>query len=217
MWRPFQIAWAAVCCPGGQTRGDAERHAILRYITNQALVAQLDRAPDFESGGRGFESLRARHYHRFWGRAMQEAEAMQGSKSVKHALRSGIGASVRRVEDRRFLTGQGRFVDDIAPPNMAFAYVVRSRHAHARIVSIDATAARTRRACWRCSQARMSSGRKSAACHARVFQACPRARITIVRCGRCWRRTSCATLAMALRWSLPKRCIKPRTPANCSR
>ena len=73
---------------------------------------------------------------------MPEAEATQGSKSVKHALRSGIGASVRRVEDRRFLTGQGRFVDDIAPPNMVFAYVVRSRHAHAKILSIDATAAR---------------------------------------------------------------------------
>ena len=29
--------------------------------TTHALVAQLDRAPDFESGGRGFESLRARH------------------------------------------------------------------------------------------------------------------------------------------------------------
>ena len=51
----------------------------------------------------------------------------------------GIGMPVRRVEDRRFLTGRGRFVDDIAPPNMAFAYVVRSPHAHARIVSVDKT------------------------------------------------------------------------------
>ncbi len=51
----------------------------------------------------------------------------------------GIGMPVRRVEDRRFLTGRGRFVDDIAPPNIAFAYVVRSPHAHARIVSVDKT------------------------------------------------------------------------------
>ena len=64
-------------------------------------------------------------------------------ESVKRAASSGIGAPVRRVEDRRFLTGQGRFVDDITAPNMAFAYVVRSRHAHAKIVGIDKTAARS--------------------------------------------------------------------------
>jgi carbon-monoxide dehydrogenase large subunit len=50
---------------------------------------------------------------------------------------TGIGASMRRVEDRRFVTGRGDFVDDFALPNMAFAYVVRSPHAHAKIVSID--------------------------------------------------------------------------------
>src|SRR5262245_25020110 len=49
----------------------------------------------------------------------------------------GIGAPMRRVEDRRFVTGKGDFVDDLALPNTAFAYVVRSPHAHARIVSID--------------------------------------------------------------------------------
>src|SRR6185312_13427318 len=53
----------------------------------------------------------------------------------------GIGAPVRRLEDRRFLTGQGRYVDDMALPNMAFAHVVRSPHAHARIVSIDTSKA----------------------------------------------------------------------------
>ena len=54
---------------------------------------------------------------------------------------TGIGAPVRRIEDERFLTGQGDFVDDMALPNMAFAYVVRSPHAHARIIGIDKTAA----------------------------------------------------------------------------
>ena len=48
---------------------------------------------------------------------------------------TGIGAPMRRVEDRRFVTGKGDFVDDFALPNMACAYVVRSPHAHARIVA----------------------------------------------------------------------------------
>jgi carbon-monoxide dehydrogenase large subunit len=53
----------------------------------------------------------------------------------------GLGAPMRRVEDRRFVTGRGDFVDDLALPNMLYAHVVRSPHAHARIVSIDKTAA----------------------------------------------------------------------------
>jgi carbon-monoxide dehydrogenase large subunit len=44
---------------------------------------------------------------------------------------------MRRLEDRRFVTGKGDFVDDFALPNMAFAYIVRSPHAHAKIISID--------------------------------------------------------------------------------
>jgi aerobic carbon-monoxide dehydrogenase large subunit len=50
----------------------------------------------------------------------------------------GIGAPVLRVEDARFLTGIGRFVDDMAMPGMVYAHVVRSPHAHARITGIDA-------------------------------------------------------------------------------
>ena len=54
---------------------------------------------------------------------------------------TGIGAALARVEDRRFLTGEGRFVDDMAPPNLAFACVLRSPHAHANILRIDRSAA----------------------------------------------------------------------------
>ena len=46
-----------------------------------------------------------------------------------------------RKEDPRFLTGRGRFIDDISLPNQAHAAVLRSPHAHARIKSIDKTAA----------------------------------------------------------------------------
>ncbi len=52
-----------------------------------------------------------------------------------------IGAPIRRKEDRRFLTGQGQFVDDVKLPNMLHAAIVRSPHAHARILSIDTSGA----------------------------------------------------------------------------
>ncbi len=46
---------------------------------------------------------------------------------------TGIGASVRRKEDFRFITGKGHYTDDINRPGQAYAYFVRSPHAHARI------------------------------------------------------------------------------------
>lgn len=55
---------------------------------------------------------------------------------------NGTGASVPRVEDARFLMGLGRYVDDIKLTDMAYAFVVRSPHAHARVLGIDAALAR---------------------------------------------------------------------------
>jgi aerobic carbon-monoxide dehydrogenase large subunit len=54
---------------------------------------------------------------------------------------SGIGASVRRKEDQRYITGNARYTDDLARPGQAHAYFLRSPHAHANIRSIDASAA----------------------------------------------------------------------------
>ncbi len=54
----------------------------------------------------------------------------------------GIGQPVRRVEDQRLITGQGRFTDDINLPGQLHLYVLRSPTAHARIVSIDTAAAK---------------------------------------------------------------------------
>ncbi|MSP04433.1 MAG: xanthine dehydrogenase family protein molybdopterin-binding subunit [Acetobacteraceae bacterium] len=51
------------------------------------------------------------------------------------------GQSLRRLEDARFLTGQGRFTDDINQPGQFFAHAVRSPHAHAMIAGIDRAAA----------------------------------------------------------------------------
>jgi aerobic carbon-monoxide dehydrogenase large subunit len=49
----------------------------------------------------------------------------------------GIGASVRRKEDVRFLTGRGTYTDDINRPGQLHAHVLRSPHAHAGIAGID--------------------------------------------------------------------------------
>src|SRR5580704_12497751 len=53
----------------------------------------------------------------------------------------GIGASVVRKEDRRFVSGKGRYVDDIKLQGMTHAHFIRSPHAHARVKSIDSAAA----------------------------------------------------------------------------
>ena len=53
----------------------------------------------------------------------------------------GIGESIKRKEDARFLRGQGRYLDDVVLPNMAHMAILRSPHAHARIKSIDTSAA----------------------------------------------------------------------------
>ena len=53
----------------------------------------------------------------------------------------GMGASPKRLEDARLVKGSGLYVGDISRPGMLFAVIVRSSHAHARIVKIDASAA----------------------------------------------------------------------------
>ena len=53
----------------------------------------------------------------------------------------GIGASVVRKEDKRFITGKGRYVDDVKLVGMTYAHFVRSPHAHAKVKGIDSSAA----------------------------------------------------------------------------
>ena len=53
----------------------------------------------------------------------------------------GMGASITRKEDRRFLLGKGRYTDDIVLPGQTWAVFVRSPHAHAKIRKIDASRA----------------------------------------------------------------------------
>jgi carbon-monoxide dehydrogenase large subunit len=54
-----------------------------------------------------------------------------------------FGAAVRRREDPRFLRGDGRFVDDVVLPGLLHAAFLRSPHAHARLIRLNADPART--------------------------------------------------------------------------
>ena len=53
----------------------------------------------------------------------------------------GIGHSVKRQEDERFIRGRGNYVDDVVLPGMLHLELLRSPYAHARITSIDTSAA----------------------------------------------------------------------------
>ena len=66
------------------------------------------------------------------------------ARAKPDSSRSGkvLGRSVPRLEDLPLLTGRGRFVDDINFPRQLHMRIVRSNHAHANIVSVDAEAAR---------------------------------------------------------------------------
>src|ERR1700760_1691341 len=57
-------------------------------------------------------------------------------------MKFGVGQSVKRTEDIRFVTGQGQYTDDLHFDNETFACFVRSPHGHARINSVDIIAAK---------------------------------------------------------------------------
>jgi aerobic carbon-monoxide dehydrogenase large subunit len=62
-------------------------------------------------------------------------------QSRARAARQGLGRPVPRAEDPRLLTGAGCYSDDVNLPGQAYAALVRSPHAHARVRAIDAAAA----------------------------------------------------------------------------
>ena len=49
----------------------------------------------------------------------------------------GMGSSVLRKEDFRFITGKGQYTDDISQPNQLYAYFLRSPVAHAKLISVN--------------------------------------------------------------------------------
>ena len=62
---------------------------------------------------------------------------------MEFSINPPIGDRVRRKETLRFVTGTGRYVDDMLPPGTLHAAFVRSLYAHARIKAIDPEAARS--------------------------------------------------------------------------
>src|SRR5271163_5334113 len=54
----------------------------------------------------------------------------------------GMGHSIKRKEDLRFIQGKGNYVDDVNLPDMVYGHMVRSPYAHARLKSINAEAAK---------------------------------------------------------------------------
>ena len=78
-----------------------------------------------------------RHRHRAQG---DQRRAGGLKRAHERASRSSASRSLRR-EDRRFLTGRGRYADNTAPADALAVLFVRSPHAHARLTGIDKTAA----------------------------------------------------------------------------
>ncbi|WP_312930660.1 hypothetical protein, partial [Stutzerimonas nitrititolerans] len=69
---------------------------------------------------------------------------MKMHQSTAEPATGHIGRRQRRVEDAALLRGLGRYADDVAtPPGTLHAAIVRSPHAHARVISVDASAALT--------------------------------------------------------------------------
>ena len=64
------------------------------------------------------------------------AKVARDTAGDEGVTRRWLGKSVNRVEDPRFLRGEGRYIDDIKLPGMAHAAIVRSPHAHAKILAI---------------------------------------------------------------------------------
>ncbi|HEX4554081.1 MAG TPA: xanthine dehydrogenase family protein molybdopterin-binding subunit [Xanthobacteraceae bacterium] len=62
--------------------------------------------------------------------------------AAKHEAIKWIGQSVERLEDPPLVTGQGRYAADISSPHQLHMRIVRSNHAHGKIVAIDTTAAK---------------------------------------------------------------------------
>ena len=78
------------------------------------------------------------------GSEISEIAAEQGEAHGHASPSNHVGQPLRRKEDPALITGKGRYVDDFVLPGMLWAALVRSPEAHAKIVSIDASAARER-------------------------------------------------------------------------
>lgn len=75
--------------------------------------------------------------------SMQDRSSPQAIDNAIALQKFGVGQPVRRKEDDTLVRGHGRYTDDFQLPGQAYAWIVRSTHAHGLIRSIDTGAART--------------------------------------------------------------------------
>jgi carbon-monoxide dehydrogenase large subunit len=74
---------------------------------------------------------------------MQDQPSKSSIENAIAMQKYGVGQPVRRKEDDTLVRGKGKYTDDFSLPGQAYAWIVRSSHAHGIIKGIDATAAKT--------------------------------------------------------------------------
>ena len=119
-----------------------------------------------------------------------------------------VGARVRRVEDPRLLTGQGRYIDDVIYPGMLHVAFLRSVHPHARIVSLDSS-----RATALSGVVAVLTGQTMTELTNAFKQVGPPA-LRDARRSTPSRWTKCVSSAIRSPWSWPRAGISPRTAAT---
>ena len=117
---------------GNGDERDRPRRTAIRSASEQTIREELEG-----------NFCRCTGYHNIV-KAVQQGAAAMGKRGACMGANepSVIGASIRRKEDYRFLTGSGQFTDDVNPPNHVHAYFLRSPHAHAKIRKIDTAKAK---------------------------------------------------------------------------
>ena len=112
-------------------------------IMSAVDFAERNPAPTPEGVRRWLEGnmCRCTGYQNIVASVMAGTAAMQTKRSMTMGNPTGIGVSLLRKEDKRFITGHGNYVADIKRPDMLMGAFLRSPHAHALIKSIDTEAA----------------------------------------------------------------------------
>src|SRR5882672_6340713 len=91
------------------------------------------------SGFRPAKSRESKHFRYF---TMQDHTSPSSLENAIALQKYGVGQPVRRKEDDTLVRGKGKYTDDFAAPNQAYAWIVRSSHAHGIIRGIDTSAAK---------------------------------------------------------------------------
>src|SRR4051812_17389340 len=104
------------------------------------LIVRCGRGTGALSGSRRLKSRKFRHFRYF---SMQDHTSRSSLENAIAVQKYGVGQPVRRKEDDTLVRGKGKYTDDFSLPGQAYAWIVRSSHAHGIIRGIDTKAART--------------------------------------------------------------------------